>query len=344
MTAELGEQDRVFVRYARLWAFVTMTVAAVSGLALILAGAAFTLSSTTGTALAAVGESVIASVLLYVLVSLFLDPVHQRAQSRQIAGYAIQAANAEFQRRFEAALPQAVFASSDSLKPSFRVAFYSMLSGSTRYDVKGSSARVATFRLAKSTEKREFQRLDQIRFCLIDPRDEDRLRCYAHLELKEKHRPVTNDSVRQSAREIRRDVFVSLVALHDIRDALPVTVYFHRDLPFFRCEMFDGGMFLTYYLDGVEFPESLQFSHTTRPYRAYQASLELTRRFAAKVMVFNNSGASADLVDGDERLSRALAELGCEESLDALRGLRDERFQSLEEDLRRQGLRTSDIL
>jgi hypothetical protein len=157
----VDEEDQIFTRYARLWAFVTMSIAAALGIFLTLSAVLFRISSSTGTALAAVGESIIASVFLYVLVSLFLDPVRQRSQARQLAGYAISVANSEFKRRFEASLPEAVFESTATLSPAFKVAFSDLLSRSRRYDVKGSTARFATYRLAKLAHRREFQQLDQ---------------------------------------------------------------------------------------------------------------------------------------------------------------------------------------
>ena len=110
---------------------------------------------------------------------------------------------------------------------------------------------------------------------------------------------------------------------------MPTAVYLHTNLPYFRCEMFDHGMFLTYYLGGASYPETLEFSASTRPYRAYKAAMLLVRRFATKSIQFGSSGPSADLVDDEDALLALLSGLGNTASLVDLRSRRDERFADL---------------
>ncbi|WP_369244478.1 hypothetical protein [Streptomyces sp. R41] len=331
---------RIFAKYARLWAVIVMLASTVVGVLLTMWGVFFDLDEDLSTALAAIGESVIASVLVYVMVSLFLDPIRQRLQAQELAGYAIDVAHSQFQERFEASLPSGVFESADVPKLAFREAFEALLVTSTRYDSKGSAAEFATFRLAQGSQKRVFRRLE-IRLCILDPRAEECLRAHVIMRQREQRGTRTPDSIEEGIEALRRQVFISLTALHDLRASLPTHVYLHRDLPFFRCEMFDGGMFLTYNLDGTEYPENLQFSSQTRPYRAYHTSLDMTRWFTSKEIHFGSHSALG--VDSDPRFLDLLEELGCQTPLDELRTHRDERFRRFRAQLREAGIDEGDI-
>jgi hypothetical protein len=324
---------RVFFHYARLWSFVVISTAVAIGLALISAGPLLRLSSDWTQGCRAVGESIIASLLLYVLVSLFLDPRRQQAHSRELARYAINEANARFQRQFEISLPTAVFESSATPKPAFRDAFVSLLSNSTRYDHIGTTAEFASFRLATCSHHREVQRLDQIRLCLLDTGELPSLHAAAELRLREAGGTVDGASIAQEMEHIKECVHISLLALYEARHLVSTTVFMSQRLPFFRCEMFDQGMFLTYYLGDLSYPETLQFSSTTRPYRSYQAAMDLTRRYAHKTARFRSIDPSADLIDDDAKFIGFLRTLGFTSDLNALHEKKEARFASLRSSL-----------
>jgi hypothetical protein len=343
LTPSEQEHLGVFAKYARLWTVIATSVGTILGTGLIFVGYATKLRQPYAETVRAVGQSIIASVMVYVLISLILDPVRQKLQAREISMYAIEVANEQFQKRFEAALPIAVFESSKIPKPAFRDAFVRLLLSSRRYDIKGSSAEFTTFRLAAGSQHREFRTLDQIRLCLLDPQADDLLYAQAHLSLREAHQHITDLALSECVTDLRNRIYVSLVTLFDIRDALRTTVYFHHDLPLFRCELFDDGMFLTYYLDGVDYSESLQFARSTRPYRAYATSMELTRNFAAQVMLFSTTGPSRDLVNTESALSHWLGALGCTLAIDDLRTRRDERFEQLRNELDAAGIASTEL-
>ena len=138
-------------------------------------------------------------------------------------------------------------------------------------------------------------------------------------------------------------MYITLVALFDIGSYVSTAVFLHKNLPYFRCEMFDDGMFLTYYLGGARYPETLEFSGSTRPYRAYKSAMLLVRRFASKTIQFGYSGPSADLIEDEDMLVALLAELGCSARLDDLRTRRDERFRDLEKRLLTAGISKDDL-
>ncbi len=342
----MNKRDDLWPRYARLWSVLTIIGLVAVSLAFLIVGRVAVSWAPLSTA---VGEGVLASAIVYLLVSLLLEPIRQQAQAQHISAYAIEVAQAQFQRRFETSLPSATFEMSLIPKRDFRDAFVKLLISSTRYDYKGDTANFTTFRLATLERMLEIRRLRDICLCVLDPRATLPIRATAErrvansLDVTE-HKGADDRiaiAVEDQVARIREDVFVTLITLFDIRHSVSATVYLHSDLVFFRCEMFDDGMMLTYYLGAASYPETLQFSSVTRPYQAYRNSLDVTRRFAPSLLRFGTGGPAGDVIDTEDKLVSKLAELKCYIDLTALRGLRDARFEKLRGDLHRGGLRPS---
>jgi hypothetical protein len=152
-----------------------------------------------------------------------------------------------------------------------------------------------------------------------------------------------NDFVAEEVARLKEEIYTTLVALFDISNTISTTVYLHANLPYFRCEMFDDGMFLTYYLGGSNYPETLEFSSLTRPYRAYKSAMILVRRFSTRTIEFGHSGSSANLISDEEALQTLLTDLGCSISINDLRSNRDRRFAELTRKLASAGISVSHI-
>src|SRR5258708_9228926 len=324
-------------RNERVWAGLTLSGTLALGVVLTVVGYLSTLSPRVGDALRAIGESIIASIILYILISMFLDPRRQEHQANRLVRYAITEANRHFQQRFEISLPTAIYESSNLPKPEFRNSLIGHLSSSTRYDHFGTSAHFASFRIARSVQHPEVAQLDQIRLSILDPRADDTIRAHCELRLDGAVGDRYSEAVSQEVMRLKDEIFVTLMALYDIRHSVSTTVFLHSSLPFFRCEMFDGAMFLTYYLGSARFPETLEFSTSTRSYGAYKAAMILVRRFATRVIQFSRSGPSADIIDDEERMRTLLADLGCTTRLDQLTAHRDPRFDKLGEGIAAAG-------
>lgn len=333
--------------YARAWAAIVVAGTFGLGIGLIVVGALDASSPTLEDIFRAVGSSVIASLVLYVLVSLFLDPKRQAVHAREAIGYGIQEANRQFSERFELALPTAVYEGSRIPKATFREAFVDLVASSTRYDFKGDSGKFTSYRLARCCDHREIRRLEPVRLCLLDPAADRAVEIHARQRLR------AGDDARDDAaglarqvKQIREDIYVSLWTLYGIRHRVATSVFFHVDLPFYRCEVFDRGMLLTYYLDRrayPDYPETLHFSSSTRPYRAYGAALGMTRDFASRLVVFSEMGATADLVNTDEEMFSLLRLLGCELTGEELDALQEERFRLLDKWMAEAGLSVSEL-
>jgi hypothetical protein len=343
MVQHSPDASKVLKSYARLWAVLTILVVFILAVALILFGYSTSISPQLAGALRAIGESIAASLVLYTLISLFLDPRRQEAQASELAKYAITEANRQFQQRFEVSLPTAVYESSSVPKPEFRESLVKHLRSSTRYDHFGTTAHFASFRIARSIHHPEIAQLDQIRLSILDPRAGDTIRAHCELRLEGAPGDRFSEAVRQEVLRLREEICVTLIALYDIRYSVPTRVFLHSSLPFFRCEMFDSGMFLTYYIGGARFPEALEFSTPTRSYGAYKAAMILARRFATRVIQFGRVGPSADMIEDDNMMLELLADLGCSTTLDELRSKRDARFAELSKRVSAAGLNDASL-
>lgn len=333
----------VLARYARAWTALVIIGALALSVGLIVVGYVARLSPKYLDAFRAVGESILASLVLYVLISLFLDPRRQMSQAHALAGYAIHEANRQFQERFEVSLPTAVYEASDIPKLDFREDFVALMTKSTRYDHCGTTAHFASFRLAAARAHPAVMHLDQVRLSILDPRADDVIRAHCLLRMRDDPEPNRAAKVTSEIARMKDEVYITLVALFDIGGSISTSVYLHANLPYFRCEMFDDGMFLTYYLGSERYPETLEFSASTRPYRAYKSAMLLVRTFATKTIQFGYSGPSTDLIEHDDDLSALLADLGCTVTLDELRAMKDERFRDLGDKIASAGISTVEL-
>lgn len=284
-----------------------------------------------------IGGGVLASAIFYVLVSIQLEPARQEAQLTRLIAHANDLLTGSFREHFSS-IPAGTYLGSKHPSAQFSRDFDALLGTSRSFDFKGGSARYTAARMATASQP-AWRNLDRIRLCLLDPRQENdtALRAFA-LQQLEQTGAVTGatrdeDVVQETVVSIRRDIYVTLVTLFDIRFKLATNVYFHRDLPFFRVEMFDDGMFLTHYRAGDEpYPTAFRYAKSSGTYDAYRLHMTLTGQHHYYGMWFSSGSAR---LKSDEDLGTALAELGCTDHLSRLRDDKEARLQGMRDQLRR---------
>lgn len=294
-----------------------------------------------------IGCGLLASIVVYLMVSRRLDPVRQRQQMDEVVGQVNTIWYQQFYERFQDWLPEMTYSASDVLRRDLRERFVELLRASDRYYVKGATADYTTFRLVTVARRPHLHRLSEVRLFVLDPQadrfDDRALRAYAVQRLQQRREQLTAEAVERERQQLRSNIYTSIVALFDIRSSLPVSIYFHSDLPFNRCEMFDGGMFLTYYQASSRYPPAFLFSANSSLYRAHRLNIELTRRFRTGVIDFDRPGSSADAVDTEEKLTSTLRAMGCEDELTTLRAQRDARFERWNEELTSVGMNPDEL-
>lgn len=330
------------VRRVALWGSLVALV--VIGLGLSLVATLYEgIDQTWALYMQSVGASVIASVIVYTLISVFVEPLQRRATSRETSAYAIELANGEFQRRFALALPLDSFEASSLPKGRFRDAFVGSLVDSSRYDFKGSDGSFTTFRLHALRGRPELRRLSERRLCLVDPRSDRAVRGYSELSLVRKGVELDEDSVSTEMASLRLEIYTSLAGLFDLRNDVPTKVFFHTELPHYRCEIFDNALFLTYYSGPSDYPENLLYGATSRPYRIYSQALESSRRFSEGVLLFAGHDPSADSVRTDPEFMEHLTNLGYVGDLANLRAQFAARVSAYGSEMRQARLSQSEL-
>ena len=198
------------------------------------------------------------------------------------------------------------------------VSFNDMLKNSKTYRHKGDSGNFISFRLATLYHPKHHSERD-IEILLLDPMENSLLEEQARIELSEAE--YSKADVEERINKLRKDIFVSLISLFDhAGHRFDVTVKFHKELLFFRSEIFDHGIFISYYLGG-DFPGTYLYSSSTFSYEAFLLNFRQHYNLSNKKIKFN--GALAE----DEFKNYLSNNLCCEQSLEHLREAKEERFK-----------------
>lgn len=267
--------------------------------------------------LIAVGTSMIASTIFYVMYS----RIAERRVLRDITTTASEYALSLFSNRFEKMLPIKVFTQSELPTEEFDIYFSKFLKDSKTYKFKGDAGSFTSFRLSCFFNKHHTD-IDII-LLLLDPRDLYLFEERAKIELSSLKDDFTKSDLIQTTEQIRNSVYVTLIALFDISHKINVEVAFHKELLFFRSEILDDGIFLSYYLGG-DFPGTYLYIKKTFVYEAYLHNFKQNYNAATYRINFNSTIKDEDFISHLEKL-------GCSYNLDALRQLKKQRFEKYQE-------------
>ena len=263
--------------------------------------------------LIAVGTSIVSSIVFYTLYSRTAEERVLRNITRASADYATSL----FTERFERMLPTKVFPATSLPTAEFDLYFNPMLTRSKTYRFKGDSGSFTSFRVTYLIES-TYHLEKEITLLLLDPRETRLFEERAQIELAGSKGQYSRAQLKEKTKEMQNDVYVTLVALFDIRHRINVDVAFHRELMFLRSEIVDDGIFVTYYLGG-EFPGTYLYSQNTLAYEAYLMNFRQNCEIAVARFSFNNE------LEEDSFIA-ILKELGSETNMEDLRRLKDERF------------------
>lgn len=266
--------------------------------------------------LIAIGTSILASILFYLLYSRTAEERVLREVSTQVTLMATEYATSLFQQRFNKMMPTKIYPETGVPSREFNDDFDEILQKSMIYKYKGDAASYTTFRLHMLCQKGNL--LDkEIKLLLLDPRELQLFEDRAQVELTK--RPSSKAELTSYANELRQKVYVTLVALFDISHSSRIEVAFHKEHPFFRSEIFEEGIFLTYYLGG-EFPSTYLYSRDTVSYNALLLNFWQNYNASKDHIVFNDQLTEATL-------RSVLDSLGCTDSIEELRRKKEEGFK-----------------
>jgi hypothetical protein len=269
--------------------------------------------------LIAIGASLVSSVIFYALYSGIAEERVLRDVASRTAKVATEYSMSLFQSRFENMLPSKIYPATPWPIKEFDQDFNKVLHESRIYYFKGGSADFTSFRLANLFAEGASLLGKDIVIILLDPTELRFFEERAQTILSDSCEVFSKEDLADMSNRLRLGVFVTLVALFDICQMIRVVVTFHKEHLFFRMEMFEGGMFLTYYVGG-EFPGTYFYPAGTFSYKAYLQNFNQSYQSGTPHRVF-------DTRTTENELASWLEELGCKYSIEDLRKLKHEVFE-----------------
>ncbi|PRY46603.1 hypothetical protein [Umezawaea tangerina] len=194
-------------------------------------------------------------------------------------------------------LPSKVYESSNAPLQSFNHDLRKSLQGTSFYGFRGASAKFVRERIEKSSSKPQL-----VRIVIIDPSKESIVRRRA---ADRQQHPFGNSAIDVAMSDLRDEIYMSLVALFDIRHLCSIEVVLGEDTAVTRLEIFDDVAYISWYqAPGSEpqpFPETMRFEQGSFLYQSER--MQLARRFEGNnVIRFRGS-------DTDDVISTFLTEL-----------------------------------
>jgi hypothetical protein len=325
MIANVAGGKHPHSRLAQLSLRSYFVLAVIVGLCAVVVGAFLTVRSdkTYVTTLcaqisSAVGTSVLAALLVQWLYGLMAEQALAQAVAVEASNAAEEQTKTFLYERFARVVPIKSYARSQEPTEEFRADIEKLLRTSRSYRHKGSAAGFAGFRLQMLKNHQAIKDLDQIVFCILDPREQGLLEQQAWLKLTNAgERAFTREDLSRETDQLREEAFITLVTLYDIAHERPTTVYLHTENLFFRSEIFDDGLFISYYLGG-EYPGTYLYENSTFVWKAFLVNFQNVVRYSGteRCMEFRRQTDEAVFMQW-------IAELGCTADLPTLRSKRD---------------------
>jgi hypothetical protein len=277
----------------------------------------------------AIGTSIIASVVFYWLYSITAENKVIREISSSVSVATMDYAKTLYENRFERLLPAKIYPETNVPLIEFNEDLSANLTNSNSYLFKGDSGEFTCFRLTNLCEGgRSVGK--EIKLIIADPRESEIVHSRAQVELMRKSlmsQALSRTELLSMTEKLREKVFLTLVALYDISHLLKVEVALHKEFPFYRAEIFDDGIFLTYYLRSFlkpTFPSTYYFGHSSFTYEAYLLNFRMSFDAAEYHITYDSKMT-------EEKLQTILKDLGCETSVEDFRQMKETLFSKFRE-------------
>lgn len=242
--------------------------------------------------------ALVASLLFLIVYQIFADEAVIKSVSNETANAAVE----HVLQRLEL-VPTRVFSESDQPDPSFEQLFHDQLKISDRYWFKGSTGRKIAERLSQSEP--ETFRNKEVRVLLLDPSDESLLTATAKSNLGAPNSANYDASQIQAEKEkVKTQIYESVAQMFKVHRRNNIDLRFHKEYVFYRTEIFQNGLLLSYSDGGKSFPGSALYESGSKVYRAYERNFR--HHFdRANESVFPKDDKS------DPTLKQLLTDLGC---------------------------------
>jgi hypothetical protein len=228
---------------------------------------------------------------------------------------------------FDRMMPAKIYPETSIPDEKFNNCFTKVFESSKHYKYKGDTASYASYRLNRFFREGKLSG-KEIKLLLLDPREEYLFKSVAQDELE---RDFPKEELDEKIQELRQKIFVTLVIMFDLRQAgtALLEATFYKEQMYFRSEIMDNGIFLTYIVD-EESPSCYFYLNQSLIYDSYlknfNQNYNLAKKEDSQSITFNN-------MSSDDELKNLLENFGCNDSLENLRNSAKFRFTDHEDNL-----------
>jgi len=246
--------------------------------------------------------ALIGSFVFVILYQLVADEALVETSSTKAA----KAATKKVLQRLEL-VPLEIFPESDISDRNFEQLFCKSLEESQRYWFKASTGRKVADRLRD--ENSHIFHGKSVRILLLDPRHKELLTATAESNLRAPDKGNYDAAdIQAEALKISGDIYESVAKMYSSHRRNNIDLRFHREYVFYRIELFDNALLLSYTDHGKQFPGSALYESSSKVYRAYERNFEYHFNMADR-SVFSKDATQ------DSSLFEVLGQIDCPEAL-----------------------------
>lgn len=171
-------------------------------------------------------------------------------------------------------LPDKVFESSSSSSVAFEKHIASNTIGSRRIVFKGVSALIHANRLMLLLKDGKLNFENKIQILLLNPKNDDLL--LSHESFRLHYTEGNTKNIRERVEELKAEILTVILKLCQFTNDnyCNLDIRFHDELAVSRVEIFDNGIYLSYYNRGQPYPGTQYFNSSSEVYKPYNTNLE----------------------------------------------------------------------
>lgn len=165
-------------------------------------------------------------------------------------------------------LPRKTFPSGSRTDPGFEAHFMEQLRASHIYWFKGVSGVLTARRVQQLCQLNVLDASKETRLVMLNPSNTRLLT--EHIRFRLHGSGWSNGDYALQVKNLQDDLLSVIVILHPYTRTHNIDVRFHDEFCVARGELFDSGLYLSYYRGGADYPGTEFYSRESKPFNAYQ--------------------------------------------------------------------------
>lgn len=211
----------------------------------------------------------IASLAASILVTVAFTLISERDFAHYVASTASAHAVGEV-LKLVSMVPESVYEAAAMPNPRFEDRFHRDLTSSSFYLFFSATANFCSNRL-RDLQPTGALSAKQIRILVLNPNELALLEAHALKRLEQQlEESPTAERLRSEIDRFRKEIFLTVARLYPLVSVYDIDLGFHNSFSFFRSEIFESGMFLTFQKGRQPFPGSVYYLRSSPVYESYR--------------------------------------------------------------------------